>query len=243
MGDRLENYLPLRPWTLVRFVYAESDGMLFLIPRGERLSLPREDEVPFSYDVTHSFHFRDLDAEVVFAVPHMDHHPTEWTHKDDAAWRDDVDALVRRAVNATLIREVVGALIRSPQRPDHILMVQASRGFTKGTWNMPGGFVQYGETPEEATLREVMEEVGLKISDLRLLCVSTRRFSGPYFMRAHVFEARASSEEVKLEPTEIETSTWMRIAEARALTLNPFTKEGIDALEPDEAQRVPTGGP
>lgn len=32
---------------------------------------------------------------------------------------------------------------------------------TEGRWTLPGGFLRFGESPEECVLREIREEVGL----------------------------------------------------------------------------------
>ncbi len=48
---------------------------------------------------------------------------------------------------------------------------------------MPGGFVEYGETVEEAALREVREETGLNICLDRLLGVYSNPNRDP---RAHI---------------------------------------------------------
>lgn len=56
-------------------------------------------------------------------------------------------------------------------------------------WVLPGGLVDKGEAPEEAVVREVLEETGLKVSIIRK--------SGCYFPvnrlahETHVFECRA----------------------------------------------------
>ena len=43
-----------------------------------------------------------------------------------------------------------------------ILLIKRKNQPFKGKWALPGGFVEYGEKTEEATLREVFEETGLK---------------------------------------------------------------------------------
>jgi 8-oxo-dGTP diphosphatase len=42
-----------------------------------------------------------------------------------------------------------------------------------GGWGIPGGFMNYGEQPEEALGRELMEEVGLELKNIKLLRART----------------------------------------------------------------------
>jgi len=54
---------------------------------------------------------------------------------------------------------VDGILIRD----DSILLIQRKHPPFQGKWALPGGFVEYGEKTEEAMVREMSEETGLKI--------------------------------------------------------------------------------
>ncbi len=54
-----------------------------------------------------------------------------------------------------------------------ILLVQRSVDPQKGMWCLPGGFIELGESPESAALRELYEETGLKGQIDKLIGVMT----------------------------------------------------------------------
>ena len=54
---------------------------------------------------------------------------------------------------------------------NEILLIQRKNPPFQGRWALPGGFVEYGETTENAVLREVKEETGLDTAIISLLGV------------------------------------------------------------------------
>lgn len=46
------------------------------------------------------------------------------------------------------------------------LMGQRRGSHGEGTWSVPGGHLEFGESPESTALREVFEETSLKIANI-----------------------------------------------------------------------------
>lgn len=133
--------------------YLESDGKVFIIERAGALDLPTRDEVPFEFD-----EIAPLAASepVMFCVPHLSRHPREWLGKDELASHARASSLVREAIHSTMQRVVVEGICIDAGK---ILLVKGSRGLTEGRWSLPGGFLRFGEGPQEGLLREMREEL------------------------------------------------------------------------------------
>lgn len=62
---------------------------------------------------------------------------------------------------------------------DRLLLTQlAPRTGAAGRWNLPGGGIDPGETPERAVVREVAEETGQVVDSVRLVDVMTQHWVG-----------------------------------------------------------------
>ncbi|MGB2694155.1 MAG: NUDIX domain-containing protein [Dehalococcoidia bacterium] len=59
----------------------------------------------------------------------------------------------------------LGALVR---RSDEILIMKRAVGSVSGAWYWPGGGLEEDESPEDGIRREIREEAGLEVNNLRL---------------------------------------------------------------------------
>jgi mutator protein MutT len=62
--------------------------------------------------------------------------------------------------------DCVGALIRDEQHRVYVQRRTAERRLLPGIWDIVGGHLEAGETPEQALAREVEEETGWKVRDI-----------------------------------------------------------------------------
>ncbi len=74
----------------------------------------------------------------------------------------------RQEYLASLPKKVMGAGCLFFDTEGKILVVKP---VYRDAWNLPGGVVEANESPQNACIREVREEIGIKIKPERLLCI------------------------------------------------------------------------
>ena len=113
------------------------------------------------------------------------------------------------------------------ERGDEILLLQRAEGSAlAGEWFLPGGFVEPGESPEDAARRELAEEAGVEIDgELELV--------GCYLMYVYGHDVlQVSYRGAVVESSEVVTShehdgaQWVKAQDMRAL----LTDEVVDQI-------------
>ena len=99
--------------------------------------------------------------------------------------------------------EVVAGVIKDG---DRIFATQRGYGDQKGGWEFPGGKMEPGETPEQALVRELKEELAVEVCVGEKIC--TVEYDYPKFhLTMHCFWATIVSGEIKL--LEHEDARWL----------------------------------
>lgn len=79
-----------------------------------------------------------------------------------------------------------------------------------GTWSLPGGHLEFNEAPEETAVREVVEETGIKIKNLRIGPYTNDVFSreGKHYITLFILSEYDSGEVKIMEPDKCEKWEW-----------------------------------
>ena len=97
----------------------------------------------------------------------------------------------------------------------------------EGTWTMPGGNIEYGETFEEAGAREAMEEAGIKVGDLEVICVQTDKNEYAHYISVGMLAHIVEGEPKPMEPDVILKWEWFDINDLPKNIFSP-SKKTID---------------
>lgn len=94
-------------------------------------------------------------------------------------------------------------------------------------WDLPGGELDWGEDPEEGMMREIKEETGLEIEDLKIFDAVSGVTSHGEFWTTICYIARPKSENVVLS-YEHDDLKWVTVDEF--LTLSGLSPRQIKAI-------------
>lgn len=98
----------------------------------------------------------------------------------------------------------VAAVVRN-ERGEVLLLDHVLRPYSN--WGIPGGFINVDEQPEKAVRRELREETGLEIKNVRLVRIRTHKCHVEILFRAE------ASGEPEVRSAEINQARWFVIDE------------------------------
>ena len=101
----------------------------------------------------------------------------------------------------------VGVCIRKDGK---VLMGKRKGGWMPGTWAFPGGKLAMNEGLEECAVREILEETGVKISNIRLAAFTNDidREEGIHYLTLFYVADWKSGEPLVMEPDKCEEWKW-----------------------------------
>jgi 8-oxo-dGTP pyrophosphatase MutT (NUDIX family) len=123
-------------------------------------------------------------------------------------------------------REAAAALVVDPERG--VLLLWRHRFIAdQWGWEIPGGAVDDGESPQEAAAREALEESGWRPGELRHL-VTYAPMAGTCRQRFHVFTASTATwVGDPADPSESERVEWVPLDEVRRLVAAGEVHDGL----------------
>ena len=117
---------------------------------------------------------------------------------------------------------------------DKVLLNRRSGSHGNGTWSIGGGHLEFGEEPEDCARREIMEEMGINVKNLKFIGVTNDIFKneGKHYVTIF-YKCEFASGRLKTPDREFSKRwKWVTWREARKkrlfLPINNLIDMGID---------------
>jgi 8-oxo-dGTP pyrophosphatase MutT (NUDIX family) len=137
-------------------------------------------------------------------------------------------------VTESLVPAFVRVLIRDSQGRILIVAHRKSRH-----WNLPGGKLEQGETPDVAARREVFEETGVELKSLKL-CHEDDFAVGKINWRGYFYEGEPLKELVQnKEPAKLSRVEFVDVELAKQKGSKAFLVDLIQKCIPDALDEIP----
>ena len=118
-------------------------------------------------------------------------------------------------------------------KDDKVLLGKRKGSHGEGSWAFPGGHLEFGESLEECANREVMEETGITIKNIRKISYTNDIFpeEGKHYITCFVRADYDAGEVQILEPNKCEKWDWFewnKLPEPCFIPLQNLLKDNID---------------
>lgn len=101
--------------------------------------------------------------------------------------------------------------------------------YMPGYWELPGGGMKYGETPQEALKREIKEECGIDIEVLKPIAANTYFINDLQRIEITFLCQAVNPGDVKLSP-EHTNYKWLLSADIRTIRVSDYVKNIIESV-------------
>lgn len=130
-------------------------------------------------------------------------------------------------------------------RDGKFLMGQRHGSHGAGTWSVPGGHLEFGETPEQTAIREVAEETGVRIKNVRFGAMTNDVFEsdGKHYVTLWMVSDWDSGEPTILEPDKFIDQKWVDLNTLPKPLFSPcwenlFASEFFETLRTELEQKT-----
>jgi len=95
-------------------------------------------------------------------------------------------------------------------RDGQVLLLRRENVHGAGSWAVPGGHLEFGESPEECAIRETKEETGIDVSNVRFRAITNDVFAaaGKHYITIFMEGTYLSGEPAVNAPEELSEVGW-----------------------------------